>query len=341
MVNKKQIIDLDKSTDEEILGTRMCDFGLKIERTHIQEKVALLYEELENKGISFRPVCYLGDEWFSPDGVPAISIPFYLVHSRLKAIENSMMLDIEGGNNEECMMLLRHECGHAIGHAFNLTERKKWQKIFGSPDSTYQEFYRYKPYSKAYVHHLKGYYAQAHPEEDYAETFAVWLNPNSNWETLYQGWPALEKLKYINSLMDSLKNKQCKVPYGPLTYQVKHLTRTLSKHYQIRKKMYAQDSDDYFDNDLLKVFQTSKDESSGTKAAAFLLKNRSSIATSVANWSQEKKFTIKRLLNQLIKRCHTLSLYLPKDADQAKTNFIIYFTSLISNYKHTSHFKKP
>ncbi|PCJ52295.1 MAG: hypothetical protein COA79_24515 [Planctomycetota bacterium] len=341
MTNKKSILDINNASDEELLNSRMCDFGLRIDRTPVQDKVAILYDELEKKGLSFRPVCYLGDEWFSPGGVPAISIPFYLAHPRLQAVENTMMLEVEGGSDEECMKLLRHECAHAIGHAFNLTERKKWQKVFGNPDSTYQEFYRYRPYSKSYVHHLKDHYAQSHPEEDFAETFAVWLNPNSDWKTLYNKWPAIDKLQYVNTLMNSLKKRECKVPYSPLAYQIKNLKRTLAKHYRIRKKLYAQDSENYFDNDLKKVFQATKEGSSGTSAASYIRKSRSSIESSVAIWTLEKKFTIKRLLTQLIKRCHTLGLYIPKDEEKTKANFLIYFTSLISNYMHTSHFKKP
>lgn len=341
MNSNNNIIDLDNASDEIILSTKMCDLGLSIKKSPIQEKIKTLNKELESKGLKFRPLCYLGDEWFSPDGVPVISIPFYMAHPRLQAIENSMMLEVEGGGDEEFMKLLRHECAHAIGHAFNLTSRKEWQRIFGNPEKSYQEFYRYKPYSKAFVHHLKGHYAQAHPEEDYAETFAVWLNPASDWKNMYHNWPAIHKLNYINKLMNSLKNRECKIPYSPLSYQIKNLTRTLAKHYQIRKKLYEQNSEEYFDQDLKKIFLDSKKGSSGRTAAGFLRKNRADIESSVSLWTQEKKFTIKRLQSQLIKRAQYLSLYMPNNEEQAKTNFIVYFTALISNYLHTSHFKKP
>src|ERR1700692_995343 len=123
--------------DEELLALRICDLGVRIEQSELEARIGQLYSDLAPPGVVLRPDCYLGDEWFSPEGVPAIAIPFYLAHPRLKALELHQMLEVEGGTAEWCRMLLRHECGHAIDHAYRFSSRKEWQRVFGSPEAGY------------------------------------------------------------------------------------------------------------------------------------------------------------------------------------------------------------
>ena len=61
-------------------------------------------------------------------------------------------------------------------------------------------------------HSLEGWYAQSHPVEDFAETFAVWLAPRSNWRAQYENWPALRKVEYIDRTMRRLKNRKPQIP---------------------------------------------------------------------------------------------------------------------------------
>ncbi len=93
-----------------------------------------------------------------------------------------MMLEIEGGTESWCMRLLRHEMGHVLNHTFLLEKDRHWQKLFGSPSLEYSESFRARPYSKRFVRHLEGWYAQSHPEEDFAETLAIWLTPGVDWK---------------------------------------------------------------------------------------------------------------------------------------------------------------
>jgi len=140
--------------DEELLALRICDLGVRIEGSELQTRVGQLYDELAARAVSLRPDCYLGDEWFSPEGVPAIAVPFYLAHPRLKTLELHQMLEVEGGTSEWCQRLLRHECGHAIDHAYRISSRRQWQEVFGSPETEYTpDTYRPRPYSKSFVRH--------------------------------------------------------------------------------------------------------------------------------------------------------------------------------------------
>jgi hypothetical protein len=133
--------------DDELLQKRICDLGVRIPGSELEGRVAQLHEELASRGLAFRPACYLGDEWFSPAGVPDIAIPFYLAHPRLKTLEVHQMLQVEGGTPEWCLQLLRHESGHAIDHAYRFSSRDDWHAVFGSPETEYApETYQPRPF---------------------------------------------------------------------------------------------------------------------------------------------------------------------------------------------------
>ena len=187
--------------DRELLNCAFADLGVRIEGSVLEERVERINEELRRRGLRFRPAFWLSEEWFSPDGVPGVAIPFYLAHPRLAKLEKRQMLEVEGGTRQWCLRILRHEVGHAIDNAYRLHRRRRWRELFGPSSQPYPEFYSPKPYSKRFVLHLDSWYAQSHPSEDFAESFAVWLRPGSRWRTQYAGWPALKKLRYVDELM--------------------------------------------------------------------------------------------------------------------------------------------
>ena len=207
-------LNLSSISEGDLLGLRICELPLTIEGTWLEDCVNELYRELDLANISFKPSCYLADEWLTPDGEPIIGIPFFLAHPTLTKLERKMMLDAEGGNKTWCMKLLRHEVGHALNYAYRLHKRKKWRDIFGKFSQEYTDTYRFRPYSKNFVRHLEDYYAQYHPDEDFAETFAVWLNPALDWRNQYKGWKAINKLNYVDSLMQEIKQKEPLVKKG-------------------------------------------------------------------------------------------------------------------------------
>ena len=193
--------DLD---DDALLEKKISQLGLTLTDTPLQAMVQQLHDELTAKGLGLHPPCHVGDEWFVPVGIPAIFVPFFLTHDRLRRLEKAMMLEVEGESPEWFMRLMRHEAAHAYAYAYQLTRKKKWQRVFGltSTDTT-PDFYRPRPYSHSYVVHLDDWYAQSHPDEDFAETFAVWLTPGLDWRTRFKGWKALQKLEYLDELMRS------------------------------------------------------------------------------------------------------------------------------------------
>ena len=192
--------------DEELLDVRLCDLRLRIEGSRIQPALARLDRELARKGIErFRPYAWYSTGWFSPHGTTGFAVPFYLAHPRLLRLERHMIGDAEGGSVATCMRLLRHEAGHALDHAYRLHRRSSWRATFGRFGQPYHASYRPRLGHRGFVVNLGHGYAQSHPAEDWAETFAVWLEPASRWRSSYAEWPALRKLCYVNELVSEIK----------------------------------------------------------------------------------------------------------------------------------------
>ena len=333
--------DWSELSDEELLDLRFCELGLTIQGTFLESCVAKLYAELEAREIRLRPPCYLGDEWFSPEAMPLIAIPFYLAHPRLAQLEKKMMMEVEGGGGEDdTMRFFRHEAGHALCHGFELTERQDWKAVFGSASQEFRDHYRYQPYSRNFVRHLENWYAQSHPEEDFVETFAVWLTPGVDWKSLYRDWPALRKLEFVDRLMRDLPAKPTIGAGGRKPYDVRYLRSRLRTHYERRRRLYAEESPSFFDDDLKRIFAEKSAASSTISASRFLRRQRAQIVDAVAFWTRERKFTVDRVLKQLIARCDELRLCVPRDEDRTKIETSAYLSALVSNYLFTGRLKR-
>ncbi len=304
--------DWEKLPDEQLLTLRVRDLGLQIEQTRLERNVRRLYSELGAKGMGFHPHCYLADEWLTPDRVPVIGIPFYLAHPRLKQLERKMMLEVEGGTDAWCMKLLRHEAGHAMNYAYLLFKRTRWGELFGRISSRYTDTYSAKPYSKRYVNHLQDNYAQAHPDEDFAETFAVWLTPDNDWRERYRGWYALKKLRYLDHLMSEVGPKAPRVTTRQTPWSAARMTSTLKGYYQRRRRYLGEDFPGFYDPGLRRLFTTETTADSSHRGSRFLRNWRKEIINSATMWTGGRKYDADRLIRKLIKRCDALGLYVRK-----------------------------
>jgi hypothetical protein len=285
--------------------------------------------------LKFRPHYWLADEWFTPDGVPGVAIPFYLAHPRLARLELAQMLEVEGGDPESCLRILRHELGHAIDNAYDLRRRPTRRRVFGTPATPYPEYYTPKPYSKSFVQHLDHWYAQSHPDEDFAETFAVWLDPQSMWTTRYAGWPAERKLQYMDRLMRQLAHRRPQVRSTRQIDPVSRLRRTLAEHYRHKREHYGLDHPDFYDSDLRRLFSDSSQYTKNPSAARFVQRIRREVRTTVASFTDSYQYTIDQLLEKIIERCRELNLRLMESEDSTRTDFLVFLTVQTMNYLHS------
>ncbi|PYQ80003.1 MAG: hypothetical protein DMG01_07325 [Acidobacteria bacterium] len=321
--------------DEQLLDVRMCDLALRIEGTDLEQRIAQINAELDARGLRFRPHYWLADEWFTPDGVPGVAIPFYLAHPRLARLELAQMLEVEGGDPDSCLRILRHEVGHAIDNAYRLRRRRTRRRLFGNPGIEYPEYYTPKPYSKSFVHHLDHWYAQSHPDEDFAETFAVWLDPASMWATRYAGWPAQRKLEYMDRLMRLLSRARPKVKSKREVDPLRRLKKTLREHYRRKREHYGLDHPDFYDSDLRNLFSDSPEYAKNLPAARFVRKIRKDVRGRVASFTDSYQYTIDQLLEKVIERCRELNLRLMDSEEETKTDFMVFLTVQTMNYLHS------
>ena len=332
-----EVADWASLSDEELLEHRISTLGLRLEGTPLEPLIRQLYDELSARGFVFHPSCHVGDEWFVPIGIPAIFIPFFLVHDRLRALERTMMLEVEGGTPEWFMKLMRHEAGHAFMYAYRLTRKKKWQELFGqtSREET-PDTYRPRPFSRSYVMHLEDWYAQSHPDEDFAETFAVWLTPGLDWRKRYSRWRALQKLEYVDELMRSLVDKP---PLHAPEYRVADydcLNVKLKTYYARKRKLYEDTYPDFYDADLRQLFAAP----AGIKASAYLQRRRRRLLNAICQWTNENRFRVNQLLARLTRRCDQLGLHVLNDDPQQDFRVSAFITTLVMNYLFTGKFKR-
>ena len=295
-------------SDERLLHLPMRSLGVTIDGTWLELLVERLEVELEARGLRFRPSVWLSDEWFSPAGVGGFAIPFYLTHPRLRRLERSQMLDVEGASRAEAMRIMRHEAGHAIQHAYQLHRRRRWQQLFGKSSVAYPESYRPTPASRRFVQHLRHWYAQAHPDEDFAETFAVWLTPRSDWRQRYAGWPALKKLEYVDELMEEIGQQRPPVRRRSAVEPLRTLRKTLGQHYEERKKIYRVAFPNTYDGELKRIFSDEPRHRRFETAASFLRRHQSDIRRIVARWTGEHQYTLDLVLVDMMARCKVLRL---------------------------------
>ena len=319
---------------EEMMQVRLCDLGVRVKGTPLEKRIKRLYAELASRGIRFRPHYWLSDEWFSHDGVPGIAIPFYLAHPRLQRLERQQMFEVEGGTAEWCMRILRHETGHAIDTAYRLHRRRRWRELFGKYSQPYPEFYQPRPYSKRYVLHLDLWYAQSHPAEDFAETFAVWLRSRCGWRTQYRGWPALKKLKYVDELMEGIRRSRLAVTTRQRVSPLREIRKTLAEHYAEKRAHYGYDHPNFYDRDLRRLFSNLPEHTGNPPAAAFLRRARSELRRVVAQWTGEYQYTIDQVLAEMIERCAELDLRLVRAEDFTKRDAMVILTVQVMNYLH-------
>lgn len=326
-----------KFSDEKLLDLRICDLELKLEDTAMVEYRDRLYSELKDRNLRVRPHCWLSDDWFSPDDVPGIAIPFYMAHRRLMRLERSQMLEVEGGTKEWCMRIMRHEAGHSIDTAFRLHRRKGYKAMFGNYSDPYPETYRPRPRSKKFVLHLEPWYAQSHPAEDFAETFAVWLKPKSRWRKEYDGWAALKKIEYVDQLMDRIGGERPKQTSRAKIDPVHRIDKTLREHYAERHMLYSLNAPSVFDPDLKKLFTTERPASRSKTAAAFLQKNRVELCKTIARWTGEYRYNINQVIREMIERCRLMKLYVAGDESDIKQDLLLMMTVHTMNYLHAGH----
>ena len=336
----RRALDLTKKSEDQLLDLRLCDLRLSISGTPLEARALELSIELGKRELRFRPDVWLSSDWFSPEGVTGFAVPFFLAHPRLARLEQKQMLSVEGAGRQHAMQLFRHECGHAIDTAFGLHQRKDWRAIFGRYSEHYPMYYQAAPKSRDHVQHLDAWYAQSHPAEDFAETFAVWLDPRSHWRERYRDWPALLKLEYVDKLMSSLAKKRPPIVLRERTEELRTLKSTLREHYAKKREHYAATRPDVQDGDLLRLFSYDPKRARAKSAARFLARIRPTVRERVALWTGEAAYTIDQVLKDMILRARELDLSVSRSRIDSQRDVEILVAVQTMNYLHSGFHRR-
>jgi hypothetical protein len=324
-----------RRSDEELLSLRFRDLPLHSTDELVSNAVRKLHRELRMRGLRFRPHVWLSDEWFTPDGVPGFAVPFYLAHPRLRRLERRQMLEVEGGTLRSCLRIMRHETGHAIDNAYRLRRRKERERIFGSPYDPYPRSYAPRPFSRRFVRHLESGYAQSHPDEDFAETFAVWLDPASRWRERYAGWPALEKLLYVDEVMRQIGGRVPPVKNRSRPYSLGSMRRSLRTHYRIKRERYRVNFAENYDEDLSRVFGHKGELS----ASRFLERNRALLRKQIARWTGIPGYAVDLVLKDWIERSRARKLRLQKSPEKTHRDVLTALTVRVMQYLQSGNYQ--
>lgn len=328
---------------QDLLGKPIKDLGLALEGSPLEKYVHALYREIERKGLRhFRPVCYLTDEWGCPSGEPVVGVPFYLADPKLAALEREMN-DLE--DEREIMMYLRHEAGHAFNYAYELYKGPEWRALFGPFRRSYREQYRPVPFSRRFVRHIAGWYAQKHPDEDFAETFAVWLTPRSGWRRKYRGWPALHKLRYVDRVAHRVADQPPLRPMGATDVTVDEMDITVERFYHDHTPDEAQAIAELaLDTDLGDILtKPAPRRRAGIRPAApWLADHRKAIVDKVTYWTGVRRPLVRALIGSIEERVTALGLAVETARENAQlVEMTAYATTLAMNYLARGRFIQP
>jgi hypothetical protein len=308
----RSVINAWETVRYELLNTRICDLGLRLKGAPIEPCLGQLEAEFKAHGIVYQPRFYLSDSWGCPNEVPIIGIPFYWADKRLMRIEEEQTGEVE--SSADFMQYLRHEGGHAINYAYRLWEDPEWTQTFGRFHQAYRDAFDPDPYSRHFVRNIahgrqhRTTYAQKHPDEDFAETFAVWLTPRSGWRRRYQNWPAMKKLLFVERRIRRLRRKQPLRTSGPLVEPVSSLTLTLADHYGHRAERFRTNAQGFVDDKLRRVFPEVRGGVPSLPAQVFLRRRRQTLVRRISYWSGMDPEEIDMIMNKLEDRARTLNL---------------------------------
>lgn len=324
---------LDLLSDSEILKLRICDLKLTLPLKY-RVQVEKLNSNLKDTGIKWSPHIWFSHEWFSPDGTPGFAIPFTLAHPKLMKLEKKFLGSCEGSNPNEFFKLLCHETGHAIDNAFGLRKDKLRHKIFGNPYRNYPSSYRPRPHQKDYIHFLGDYYAQAHPEEDWAETFGHIIARKKLKQELTLKLDV--KIQYIKRTLESLKGKTPRVKRRVTIEEYKKDKRTVLEYFLQKQAQLGLKRKPYFNSKIAYVFQNNR---KGINLHSYIAKNKKKISNQLCKHTGEESYYIEKSLDDLKKVCQNQKIKLEYKESTINKRIERIVLENIEDYKKSSYSK--
>ena len=353
MRRSRELLYQTETQKLELLNTPVNQLGLRVKGTIFEQAIPSVKEEMKSAGIGkLDPVFYISTGYGCIAGSPIISLGFYDFHPLLKELNQ----EFRGWyySEPEIFDLLRHEVGHAFCYSYKLYRTAEFRGLFnveGHFFNTYPDDndYWYNPWSRSYVNPNGDHYAQKHPDEDFAETFCVWLTPRSGWRKNYKGRPtALKKLRYADRVVKELG------PQAPLVEtnlnwmyeRVEDVKMTVAEFLNAKTKTYVEQVTGYVDPDLKELFRAEPRGISRRalfkdymRADQFMRQQKQALLTRISYWVGVDTRVTMDVLEKCIARARTLNLWLEQAQHEKKLiEFTTYITALCANYKNSGFY---
>ena len=309
--------------DGPLLDVRLDALDLRPEESRIAPQVARLRRDLERAEVPLLPRIWFSTDWFSPDGVPGIALPFPLMHARLVRLERKQLTWAEGSRPATCLRLLRHEAGHALDTAYRLSRTPTYRAAFGRRSEPYRRHYAVDPGARGFVRHLDRWYAQSHPAEDFAETFAVWLADPGGSHTAAADERVRAKLQAVEQLVASTRGRPAPVRSRACPHALRSERRTLREHYARRRRSLEREPAPPFDADLERAFDAGRAWRRNASAARHLLRTREALAREAGRARGLDGEAADQIVGLLVQRCRERGHELPSDPARYKPDRLV------------------
>ncbi len=317
------------------MGSRpIRDLGLQIVGSRLEPIVAEFRAELHAIGLdAVQPTIYLSSEWGVPDGTRMIAIPFYLVSRELTILHADRVGHVEGRDPADILRYLRHEMGHVVNYAYRLFVEPRWAELFGSMAEPYRDEYHPIPFSRDFVNHLPGWYAQKHPDEDWAETFAVWMTPAYDWRSEYAAWPgALRKLEYCDRTLRDLAGREPFPTSEELDEDVSEISASLDEFYACQNPDFV--VPERLDSALLSIFDDADPSPDARRPASdLILGHTAEIAAEIYRWTGRFPEWTKPFLHHLATRSDAIGLSCASRAESAALIRLTAFATSLASHR--------
>jgi len=303
----------------ELLTTPVNRLGLDLKRSPVQPHMDRLMILLHRRGIRLKPRFYLGEDWGCVTGTSNIEVGFYDADPLLRELNQ----DVRGWAHEPRVIdyLLRHETGHAFCYMHRLYKLREFRVVFdvkGKFFDTYPATDRFKPHpwSRNYVNPNRDHYAQKHPDEDFAETFGVWLEPMSVWRRAYRNKKgALQKLDFVSRLIARYGDKAPDVEpdLRKVDSPVEAIRATVAEQLDASLTRYRAKATGYIDPMLRKIgrYHARPAPSGAIPLADAVASYRKFIEGIVVRHARVTSSQASSLMSKIQSRARVLHLYVP------------------------------
>lgn len=332
----------------EILTTPINRLGYTIEGTFLEEAIRITRRDMKRVGISrLKPLFYLSNGYGCIEGVPNIALSFVDCNELISELNDEYRQ--YRYSQQEIIDTVRHEVGHAFCYAYKLFRTAEFRRIFkvkGHFFRTYPATNRYinrvNPWSKEYVNPGGDHYAQKHPDDDFAETFMVWIKPRYNWRKNYKSKPgALRKLEYVERVVKKYGRTPPLVEsdedfiYEP----IENLNMTVAKFMKANVARYRRRATGFVDSHMKNMFLKRPSYNNGRpakthqRAHRFLSANRRILTPRIADWVGIERHIVGTVMGKLVTRTHTLDLWHRRDeSDRRLIEVSAYIAALCTTY---------